>query len=248
MDATKLLYLEDMQKLVHETRVVDVAVEEGKTLLTLDETIFYPQGGGQPYDQGTIENNSGLPAGKVGTFKVDEVRFVDGIVKHIGHLESGSFANDQLVTLKVDPVRRALHSRVHSGGHVLDMAVHQLKLEWIPGKGYHFPDGPYVEYAGELDESKKEEIRQQIETVSNDFINKGIETSIRFMPKDEMHTVCTHVPDYLPEGKPSRVVLYGTFGVPCGGTHVANLKDIGHLTIRKISNKKGLIRVGYEVQ
>ena len=243
MDSTKLIYLEDMQKLVHEARVVEIGQDptSQKTFIVTNETIFYPQGGGQPFDQGSIEYESS-------TFKVEEVRFVDGIVRHIGFFESGAFSSGQLVSLHVDPARRVLHTRLHSGGHVLDMAVNKLGLGWIPGKGYHFPDGPYVEYAGELDESKKEEIRLQIETSSNDFINAGIQTSIRFMPKDEMHTVCTHVPDYLPEGKPSRVVLYGTFGVPCGGTHVANLKDIGHLTIRKISNKKGLIRVGYEVQ
>jgi len=45
----------------------------------------------------------------------------------------------------------------------------------------------------------------------------------------------------------ARVVMYGDFSVPCGGTHVANLKDIGRLTIRKVSHKKGLIRVAYEV-
>ncbi|MEK7583421.1 MAG: alanine--tRNA ligase-related protein [Patescibacteria group bacterium] len=240
MDSTKLIYPEDMQKLTHETCVMGISEEDGKTVVLLDETIFYPQGGGQPYDQGVIENESGK-------FIVEEVRFVDGVVRHIGHFEKGSFSTGQEVALKVDPERRALHARLHSAGHVLDMAVNELGLPWIPGKGYHFPDGPYIEYDGSFEEAEKENLQKQIESAANKFIAAGIQTSIQFMPKSEMHKVCANVPDYLPEGKPARVVLYGTFGVPCGGTHVANLKDIGHLMIRKISNKKGLIRVGYDV-
>ena len=240
---TKLIYLEDMAKLVHEARVESVLEEEGKTIVILNETIFYPQGGGQPYDQGTITSGTTV-------FKVEEVRFIEGVVRHIGRFEQGSFVNGDTVSLAVDPARRALHARLHSGGHVVDMAVQKLSLSWNPGKGYHFSDGPYVEYDGVLDEGEeaKEKVRANIEAVANEFIEEGIKTSIKFMPKSEMYTVCLHVPDYLPEDKPARVVLYGTFGVPCGGTHVANLKDIGHLSVRKVSVKKGVIRVGYDVE
>ncbi len=69
--------------------------------------------------------------------------------------------------------------------------------------------------------------------------------SIQFMPKEEMHTVCQNVPEYLPEGKPARVVMYGAAGIPCGGTHVNNLGTIGTITIRKIKKEKDAIRVSY---
>ena len=46
----------------------------------------------------------------------------------------------------------------------------------------------------------------------------------------------------------ARVVIYdGTFGIPCGGTHVQNLRSIGHLMITKIKSKKGLTKVSYSV-
>ncbi len=101
----------------------------------MDGTIFYPQGGGQPYDQGVIESAKGK-------FLVEEVRFVDGIVKHIGMFERGSFEKGDEVTCHVDKARRDLHSRLHSAGHIVDMGMTELGLGWIPGKGYHFPDGP----------------------------------------------------------------------------------------------------------
>ena len=52
---------------------------------------------------------------------------------------------------------------------------------------------------------------------------------------------------YIPAGKPARVVMYGAIGIPCGGTHVANLSEIRHLTIRKIKKEKEQVKVSYDV-
>lgn len=236
---TKLLYLENFSLLESEAKVLDILNEE-KMGVILDETIFYPQGGGQPYDTGIIESSSDK-------FIVEEVRFVDGIVKHIGKFESGSFEKGDVVKLLINKERRELHSRLHSAGHVVDMAVTALKLNWIPGKGYHFPEGPYVEYAGNLGEIDREKLKTDLENSGNQFINEDVKTSLLFMEKEKMHEVCRFVPDYIPEGKPARVVMLGNFCVPCGGTHVSHLAEIGHLMIRKIKQEKENIRVGYEV-
>lgn len=63
-----------------------------------------------------------------------------------------------------------------------------------------------------------------------------------------MHEVCAHVPDYIPQGKPARVVLFGDFGVPCGGTHVADIKEIEHMTIRKVKAAGKNVQVGYDIK
>lgn len=240
--STKLIYLEDFTILTHKAMIESFTLgEDGRTTLVLNETIFYPQGGGQPYDQGTITSPSG-------TFLVEEVRFVDGIVNHIGHFESGTFSVGETVACSVNKERRDLNSRIHSAGHVVDMGVGALGLNWRPGKGYHFPDGPYVEYEGTFGEIDKEKLKTDLEMACNVFVQENRTTTLRFMPKEEMHTVCTHVPDYLPEGKPARVVFYGDYGVPCGGTHVSQLGDIRHLTIRKIKTKGSVIQVAYDVE
>lgn len=239
MQPTHLLYLEDFSLLTAQATVMDVITEGDKHVIILDKTVFYPQGGGQPYDKGTISSDDA-------TFLVQEVRFVDGIVKHIGIFESGRLHKGQTVTCTVEKERRYLHCRLHSGGHVVDMAVNALKLDWIPGKGYHFPDGPYVEYQGVLPEDK-ESLRVQIEKQCNQFIEQGIETTLQFMSKEEMQKVCRFVSDALPSNKPLRVVMYGDFAVPCGGTHVANLADIKGMTIRKISMKGDAIRISYAI-
>jgi len=240
MSSTHLLYLEDFNLLECDSQVLEVLKEDEKDVVILDQTVFYPQGGGQPYDQGFIQNESGK-------FLVEEVRFLEGIVKHIGKFESGNFEKGMEIKCIVDRERRKLHSRLHSAGHVLDMAVAALGLSWVPGKGYHFPNGPYVEYAGQIEDSEKEKLRVEIEGKCNEFIREGIETTPVFMVKEKMHEVCRFVPEYLPEGKPTRVVMYGEFGVPCGGTHVNNLKDIGPMAIRKVKLERGSIRVSYEI-
>jgi len=240
MNNTKLLYMEDMQKLECGAYVERVEENDGKTTVYLDQTVFYPQGGGQPYDTGTIS------AGGI-DFTVEEVRYADGMVQHIGRFDHGRFMVGEEVKCRVDSERRLLNTRLHSGGHVLDMAVNELGYGWKPGKGYHFPDGPYVEYEADLKSEPVEEITTKLDNKIQEILDRGIKTEIRFVTLDEMSLLCRHVPEYLPKDKPSRVVLYGNFGVPCGGTHVSQLSDIGSVRIRKIKDKSGTLRVSYEV-
>ena len=238
MNPTKLLYLENFNLLTAQVAVVDIINEEGRDVIVLDQTILYPQGGGQPYDQGSIKSPSAI-------FNVEEVRFVEGIVKHIGKFENGSFTKGDSVTIIVDEARRRLNSRLHSAGHVVDLAITELKLNWIPGKGFHFPQGPYVEYAGSFEGLDKEKLKADIENLCNKVISGGREVKILFLEIDKMKKACHFDPDYIPEGKPGRVVMFGDFGVPCGGTHVANISEIKGITIRKVKQEGNNIRVGY---
>ena len=230
---TKLLYLEDWNQLegratVSEITTYPIGDAQGKPAIVLDQTIFYPQGGGQPWDTGTI-------SGPNGTFKVEAVRFDAGIVYHIGSFASGSIMAGEATTCAVDKERRALHSRIHSGGHIVDMAVKALGLNWVPGKGYHFPEGPYIEYAGILGDTDKEKLKADIEATANKFITENRTVTIRFKPEETVN------------GKPARVVMYGDFSVPCGGTHVNSLGEVGALTIRKMKQDGEKIKIGYDV-
>lgn len=236
---TKLLYMENMQLLECNAYVEKVDHKDGKTIIYLDQTVFYPQGGGQPYDTGTITTPDA-------SLTVEEVRYDAGKVQHIGILD-GQIMQGEDVECKVDAERRILNTRLHSGGHIVDMAVYELGYDWEPKKGYHFPQGAYVEYAGSLAEDKETLVAKLNEKI-NDILARNIHTEIRFMPKEEMSQYCRHVPDFLPAGKPSRIVLYGSFGVPWGGTHVAELNDIGKEYIRKVKAGGSTIRISYEVE
>ena len=209
--------------------------------ILLDQTLFYAQGGGQPYDKGTITSASG-------TFEVEEVRYLDGLIKHVGRFTTGRFKEGERVQLHVDPVRRTLHRRLHSGGHVLDLALKRLNINWIPGKGYHFPDGPYVEYEGSLEGMDKEELQGKLEKLCNEIIQENTPTRIEFVSAEGLQKRGFGIPPTLDSSKPLRIVYYGDFGVPCGGTHVSELGDLRSMTIRKIKQEGANIRVAYDAE
>ena len=241
-DMTELLYMKDFDVEACEAKVVSCAKSENSRMdLVLDQTCFYARGGGQDWDQGLIKTDKA-------SFNVDEVHLdEDGVVHHIGS-SSGNLLVDDTVSCEVDHKRRSINSRLHSAAHVIDMAVDQLELSWTPGKGQHYPHLSAIEYSGELDSEESDKLSKQIETRANELIEKGSINMLRFMSVDEMHTVCRNVPDNLPKNKPARVVMYGDFGIPCGGTHLKNIKDVGKVIVKKLKNKRGVIRLSYAVE
>jgi len=232
---TELLYMTNGELLEYETLVEEV----GANIMILPGTIFYPQGGGQPYDQGEIR-------GKYGVFKVSEVRNIEGVVQHIGTLE-GELAVGEKVACHVDGTRRALNSRAHSAGHLIDMAVHRAGYTWIPGKGYSFPEGPYVEYGGDVSGIDISEATAKIEQACAELIAEDLPVRIEFMTLPEMKEKLLFVPENVPTNRPARVVFMGDYGIPCGGTHVRSLKEIGTVSLRKIKLKGDVLRVSYQI-
>jgi Ser-tRNA(Ala) deacylase AlaX len=242
---TELLFIKDFDVETCEAAVLgSQSTEDERTDVTLNQTCFYPRGGGQDWDTGKITSEDA-------EFAVEEVRLDEtGNVHHIGSYQKGSFVKGDNVTCLVDSGRRSVNSRLHSAGHVIDMAIDSLGLvDWIPTKGQHYPHLSAVEYSGTLDPEKAEELRVSIENKANEFIQKATENKIVFMPVEEMHTICRHVPENIPKNKPGRIVIYGdNFGIPCGGTHVKNLGQIGKVTVPKLKEKKGVTRVNYTVE
>ncbi len=243
ISGTKLLYLEDTYQSEHNATVTSTQEVDGKgTALILDQTIFYPQGGGQPADQGKISNSNG------GCFIVKDVRLIDGIVYHFGQFIQGTIAPDEKVTLTIEMPRRLLHARLHSAGHLIDAAVQSLGLPLTPTKGYHFPDGPYVEYLGEIAADGREDIRLHLEQKVNELINSQFQSEIITTSKAELAELCSSVPHYVSEDKPVRVVTFvPKLGCPCGGTHVKNSEEIKEISLTKLRVKSGQTRISYKL-
>lgn len=243
--ATRLMYLEDFDVVTATAKVTGVdTTEDGRIDLQLDQTCFYPRGGGQDWDEGFIKSNDGSVIFAVNEVRLDE----NGVVRHIGTYEKGELREGDEVICEVNAERRETNTRLHSAGHILDMAIDQLGLQWAAGKGAHYPHMSFVEYEADITPEAAEVVRQQIEGKVHELVAAGSTNEIRFMPVGEMHTVCRHVPTNIPTNKPARVVMYAPdFGIPCGGTHVKDVHDIGQVSVTKVKSKKGITKVSYTV-
>lgn len=240
---TELLYMQDFDVESCEANIVSVTpAEDDRIDIALNQTCFYPRGGGQDWDTGVISNDTA-------SFTVEAVHLDEaGQVHHIGQFSAGSFQVGDAAMAVVDHERRSINTRLHSAGHVIDMSIDHLGLDWIATKGQHYPHLSAVEYSGTWEPERAEELRLAIEKRANEFTAQDSENRLQFMPVEEMHTVCRHVPENIPKNKPGRVIIYGdNFGIPCGGTHVKNLKQVGTIKVPKLKEKKGVIRVSYTV-
>lgn len=241
---TKLLYLGDFDVTSAEAKVLELKnSEDGRIIVVLDQTCFYPRGGGQDWDTGKIISANAI-------FAVEEVRLDEqGVVNHIGSFEKGEFKPGETIECQVDAAARQINTRLHSAGHVIDMAVAALQSEWLAARGAHYPHMSFVEYevpdGTEFDEALLPALQEKVNKLSiSDYENQ-----LRFMSKEEMGKYCRHVPPNIPNNKPSRIVLYADdFGIPCGGTHVKKVKEIGEIVITKAKIKKGLAKVSYRVK
>lgn len=242
MTSTKLTYLEQQHRYESEATVESVTQDGDQVVITLDQTIFYAQGGGQPYDKGLIKSGDTI-------FEVTEVRWIEGQVHHKGkYLQGAPLKPQQKVTLHVDETRRKLHAKLHSAGHIIDNVVQELNLPWQASKGYHHPDSPYVEYEGEVTPEQKATLPAQIEKRANELISNGFQTKAFIINPHEIQQYCLFPNSNFPKDKPLRIVIVaGEKGCPCGGTHVANIQEINHMNIPKIESKGGRIKVKYNL-
>ncbi|KAJ5674061.1 hypothetical protein N7462_009500 [Penicillium macrosclerotiorum] len=206
------------------------------TAITMRQTILYPQGGGQPSDTGTLALVDQDP-----TFTVSFVRKVeDGRILHFGKPVEGSapLVEGQVVVQQVDGAKRDYHSRLHTGGHIVGLAMEILFPEMKKFKANHFPKEACMEYEGLLYNEHKPLIQAKVD----ELVQQDLPILISWMEDGS---------DLEGRGAtragPVRIASIGGLDRnPCGGTHVSRTSLVGPITVRKISRQKGISRVSYE--
>ena len=219
-------------------------------IVVTTETIFYAQGGGQPCDTGTMHSEtSENPA----TFLVSSVRNGSGgRILHLGQFrpsQKNTFFEGDSVFQVLDADRRETNSRIHTGGHVIGLAVRHL-AESIPGitelKAQHYPDSAFVEFQGLIDGKHKDIIQAKAES----FIQRAMPVKVYFWNEEELREKCVIVPAavVISPGNLIRAVdIEGAGAYPCGGTHVVDTSRVGNLQVKKISRSKGISKISYTV-
>ena len=218
--------------------------------IKLDRTVFYPQGGilylgGQPSDIGFLYS-------PLSRFQVKSAEFdkSDDNIWHVGDfLTESRFAAGEEVSVEIDEGLRRLHARLHSGGHLIDMAVGLLGLDLKPSKGIHFPGNCAVEYFGNIENGDRDAaIRNLNERMAQIQGETAEETNVSIYTYEEAKREI-EMPDYLPAGRDVRYVRLARSdkGSPCGGTHVKHVREIGPIRVTKLQKKGKSLRVSYEV-
>ena len=126
-----------------------------------------------------------------------------------------------------------------------------MNLQWIPQKGHHFPDQAYILF--HLQEDKNEDllkIQSDIEQIIRQ--EKKLNLSIDAKQIDTADIVWDEVyhahSPWLLEMKNLRLTqIEGYLWLPCGGTHVKNISEIGDFSKIEIKKKKQEIKVKYEL-
>lgn len=218
-------------------------------LVQTAETIFYAQGGGQPFDTGSMER---LDNGDV-MFVVSAVRTASGRrILHLGHFaatENPAFEVGDTVKQLVDSARRDYNSRLHTAGHLVGLAVRQMR-EAVPHitelKAQHYPDAAFVEFQGLIDGKHKEAIQKQVDT----FVEQKLPIKVYFWDESTLRERCAVVPEAVQvssDGLTRAVDIEGAGAYPCGGTHVPNTSFLRKVQIRRISRQKGVSKVSYMI-
>lgn len=250
LEPTKLLYLEDTYLEKAEAKVVGLLQseqDEKKWSVFLDQTVFYPQGGGQCFDQGWIRCMDEY--GAVSEFRVESV-FLDkqtSVVSHNISIVAGMILPDvgSTVEMQVDLDRRILMSNYHTVGHMLDLVCGRGDVAGLGRafKGNHNPDLAFVKFPERLDlTSGKEELMAEIEEAVNAL---RVEALKIVAVESEGQT------DGAPEGKTYREVYfegYEDLAVGCGGTHLKDTSQVWRVVIKDVKSKKGGTTIKYGVE
>lgn len=207
-----------------EARVLECRPgKEGVYEIILDRTAFYPEGGGQPADRGSL-----------GEAQVLDVKERGEEILHITDrpLEAGSSIEGA-----VDWSRRLNHMQNHSGEHILSGIVH--KHYGLDNVGFHMgKDEVTVDFNGTLTMEQIEAAEEE----ANEIIWRNVPILESFPSKEELSAMDYRSKKEL-SGQVRIIEIPGTDVCACCGTHVANTGEIGMLKVTGMTRYKGGVRV-----
>ncbi|HEV2830051.1 MAG TPA: DHHA1 domain-containing protein [Pyrinomonadaceae bacterium] len=229
MPPTERLYYHDSHLIEFEARVTDKTDRvSGWTAVTLDRTAFYPTGGGQPSDTGTLNGERVLEC-------IDDeangiLHVIQGRAPEIGATVKG----------RIDWPRRRDHIQQHTGQHILSQAF--VNLFNAPTRGFRVL-------------SDVCEIDVELSNPTNELIERAVELANNVVWEDRQITIKTVTAAeaaQLPLRKePSRdgelrvIEIEGFDLTPCGGTHAFHTGEVGMIAVRSWERAKGLTRMEF---
>ena len=229
MESTHRLYFTNSSLLDFTAEVTAVRTIEAGEAIILDQTAFYPTGGGQPHDQGRLDDAQ----------VIDVIEEDDGSILHLVN-EPGLFKSGQRVQGIVNAARRMDHLQQHSGQHLLSQAF--IKACGAETRSFHLG---IRSSTIDIEMDSPDEAKMRItEDLANQIVFEDRTMRIHLVNESEAAS--------LPLRKESavrgdiRVIEIEDFDwSPCGGTHAARTGQIGLIAIKSYERAKKMTRVEF---
>jgi misacylated tRNA(Ala) deacylase len=222
---TELLFRKDAYLKTATARVVAVS-ERG---IELERTIFYPQGGGQMGDTGALVRDSGERIAVADTRKGES----PDSVLHVVAAGTAMPAVGENLALEIDWARRYALMRLHTALHVMSCVV----VAPVTG-GNIAPDKARLDFDIDMSLLDAERITRE----TNALIERSVATETVWITDDELDArpELVKTMSVQPPRGSGRVRLLRIPGIdlqPCGGTHVANIGEIGAIRVLRIRSE-----------
>lgn len=222
---TEKLYYADPRLSAFTATVQECREAQDGWEIVLDRTAFYPEGGGQPCDQGTLER-----------WDVLDVREEDGVILH--RLEKPLLPGEK-VSGRVDMARRIDYTQQHSADHILTGVIH--KRYGYDNVGFHMGEtSTFIDLNGVLDEAELAEM----ERVANEVVWMDLPVEVSWPDAQTLAQM-----DYRSKkeltGHVRIVTVPGVDVCACCGTHVRRTGEVGTIKILSCVKLRGGVRVEY---
>ncbi len=221
----KLLYLEDSY--LKESDATVISVKDGKYVV-LDQTIFYPKGGGQPWDLGKIVRENE-------TYNVVYVGKFSGDVSH--EVDKTGLRQGDKVHCILDWKRRYKLMRSHTAAHLFASILCTGTGALVTGNQL---EEDKIRFDFSLEEFDREILEKYVNK-TNEFLRKDIPVKWYELPREEALKIpgVIKMAEAFPPAIPRlRIVeIVGVDKQADGGTHVKNLKEVGQIKLLKAENK-----------
>jgi alanyl-tRNA synthetase len=229
MASTERLYYADSHLIEFNARVIDVTERvSGWAAVVLDRTAFYPTGGGQPSDTGTLNGSRVVECIDDGNNGILHV--VQGAAPRVGTEVNG----------RVDWARRLDHMQQHTGQHILSQAF--VTLFKAPTMSFRVLDHS-CEIDVDLSNPTSEVIERAVE-LANNVIWEDRQITIRNVTSEDAAQLPLRK-DSAREGELRLIEIDGFDLTPCGGTHAFRTGEVGMIAVRSWERAKGLTRIEF---
>ena len=199
---------------------------DGNHYIVLDNTAFYPTGGGQPHDKGTLNGIAVLNVEEVS----DEIR----------HTVAESLGSITEVEGVIDWERRFDHMQQHAGQHILSAAF--VELFGFPTVSFHL-GREIVSIDLDIEEVSLDQLHA-VEELANDIILKNLQIEIKWVTETELHRYPLR--KQLAVTDEIRLVIIPNYDYNgCGGTHPHSTGQVSMLKILSTEKHRGKVRVHF---